>query len=130
MEELKLVLREHTEPMEQIAPGLYNPTRGAKLGAVPLAILCMSCADCTPTPKTVKSGVDVRFVEPCTDRWVEGELTGESIAAGFPLVTYQKRTYLLSSSVTHTWGWQCFQLYPNGYSDPRLLGKPEEPSTL
>ncbi len=99
-------------------------------GLLPLIILSISCVDCTPTPKSAKIGVDVRFVEPCTDRWVEGKLTGESIAAGFPLVTYQNRTYLLSSNVTHTWGWQCFQLYPNGYSDPRLLGKPEEPPTL
>ena len=124
MDKLKLVLRKHDEPMEQIAPGLYNPTRGAKMGAVPLAVLCMSCADCTLTPKTVKSGVDVGFVEPCTDRWVEGELLGESVGPGFPLIIYQNRTYLLSSNLTHTWGWQCYQLYPNGYSDPRLLDKP------
>lgn len=115
-----------TKDMKWISSGVYNPvdnkdtpkqTRFPKLISILIPIfLCLSCADCASTK-------GVTFIDACTDEWVYGEMTGVTIGT-VPLVTYEGRTYVLGPNATHTWGWQCYHLYPKGLSKSYYMPEP------
>lgn len=115
-----------TRDMKWVASGVYKPeikdtpkqTKYPKLISILIPIfLCLSCTDCASTK-------GVTFLDACTEEWIHGEMTDKTIGVS-PLVIYQGRTYVIGPNATHTWGWQCYHLYPRGLSNSYYAPQPE-----
>ena len=114
-----------TRDMKWVASGVYIPenkdppkqTKFPKLISILISIFFfLSCSNCTYNRQ-------VTFIDTCTEEWVNGEMTDKTIGVS-PLVIYQGRTYVIGPNATHTWGWQCYHLYPKGLKRAYYRPKP------